>query len=276
MNTRSNPLPVLAPPTEARQNRPAKKTPATAKNLKASSAKKPITKKRKGPGEGSKGQHPFTTEGQHEKKRKQTTLTESIRNSSPENEVNTSILTADTSSTYMDMEALELEEQRQRNTSVSRYGQLITMSPAAKIVSVGIRGGAPSSVGSLSSVHQSSPAPQHVGSPRISFSQASSPLRFELESSPLRFERGDDSEPHTPSNQLRVESANSMSKPRYGSRSMLGPGDLGVTAVLETASRMLEKYLLSKNPFPTESELLMVMYSDPRFVPLANVANIGD
>ena len=57
---------------------------------------------------------------------------------------------------------------------------------------------------------------------------------------------------------------------------MLEPGDLGVTAVLETASRMLEKYLLSKNPFPTKSELLMVMYSDPRFVPLANVANRGD
>ena len=52
--------------------------------------------------------------------------------------------------------------------------------------------------------------------------------------------------------------------------------DVGVTAMLETASRMLEKYLLSKNPFPTESKLLMVMYSDPRFVPLANVANIGD
>ena len=67
-----------------------------------------------------------------------------------------------------------------------------------------------------------------------------------------------------------------MSKPRYGNRSMFGPGDLEVTAVLETASRMLEKYLLSKNPFPTESELLTVMYSDPRFVPKANVANIGD
>jgi hypothetical protein len=46
---------------------------------------------------------------------------------------------------------------------------------------------------------------------------------------------------------------------------MLGPGDLGVTAVLETASRMLEKYLLSKNPFPTESEFLTVMYTDSVF-----------
>ena len=206
------------------------------KNLKVSSAKKPITKKRKRRGEGSKGQHPFTTEGKQEKKRKQTTLTESIRNSSTKNKVNTAILTAETSSTYMDMEALELKEQWQQNTSVSRNGQLITMSPAAKIVSVGICGRAPSSVGSLSSVHQSSPAPQHMGSQKISNSQASSPLRFELESSPLQFERGDDSEPHMPSNQLRVESANSMSKPRYGNRSMLGPGYLGVTAVLETAS----------------------------------------
>ena len=67
-----------------------------------------------------------------------------------------------------------------------------------------------------------------------------------------------------------------MSKPCYGNRSMLGPGDLAVTAMLETASRMLEEYLLSKNPFLMESKLLMVMYSDPRFVPLANVANIGD
>ena len=276
MNTRSNLLPILAHPTEGRQNRPAKKPPATAKNLKASSAKKPITKKWQGPGEGSKGQHPFTIEGKHEKKQNITTLTESIRNRSPASTVNTSILTADTSSTYMDMEALEIEEQWQQKTSVSPYVQLTTISPTAKIATVGIRGGAPSSVGSLISVYQSSPAPQHVGSPRISFSQGFSPLLFELELSPLRFERGDDSEPHTRSNQLRVESANSMSMPHYGSRSMLGPGDLGVTALLETMSRMLEKYLLSKNRFLTESELLLVMYSDPRFVLLANVANIGD
>ena len=172
-------------------------------------------------------------------------------------------MTADTSSTYLDTEALELEEQRQRNTS--RRSQFITMSPAAKIVSVGIRRGAPSSVGSLSSVHPSSPSSQRAASPRISFSQASSLLRFELESSPLRFERTDDSEPYIATNQLRVESANIKSKRRYGNRSMLGPGDLGVTAVLETASRMLEKYLLSKNPFPTESEFLTVMYTDSVF-----------
>jgi hypothetical protein len=67
-------------------------------------------------------------------------------------------------------------------------------------------------------------------------------------------------------NQLRVESVNTKSKTRYGNRSVLGPGDLKVTAVLETASRMLEKYLLSKNPFPTETELLAVMYTDPGFM----------
>ena len=205
MNTRSNPLPELVPPTSARQNRPAKKTSANTKNLKASSAKKPVSKKRKGPGEGSKGPgegskgpHPSTTGGQREKRQKQTTLTrtESFRSSSPENEVNTSIMTADTSSTYLDTEALELEEQRQRSSS--HRGQFITMSPAANIVSVGIRRGAPSSVGSLSSVHPSSSASQRAVSPRISY--ASSPLRFELESSPLRFETRD--EPHTPMNQL--------------------------------------------------------------------------
>lgn len=259
MNTRANPQPVSTPPNGARQSKPAKRISANAKNLKASTSKKPTSKKRKGP-----GPHPSTTEEQYEKRQKQNTLTQPIRNSSPENEVNTSILTADTSSTYLDTEALEMEEQRQRTPS--RRSQFITMSPAANIVTVGIRRGAPSSAGSQSSIYPSSSASQRAVSPRISVSQASSPLRFELESSPLRFGRTDRSEPHTPTNQLQVESANTKSKTRYGNRSVLGPGDLKVTAVLETSSRMLEKYLLSKNPFPTETELLAVMYTDPRFI----------
>ena len=170
MNTRSNPLPESPAPSIARQNRPSKKRSANAKNLKASSSKKPLSKKRKGPGEGSKELHPSTTEEKHEKRQKQTTLTDFIRSSSPEDEVNTSIMTADTSSIYMDMEALELEEQRQQ--FLSHCGQCITMSPAANIVSVGIRRSTPSSVGSLSSVHPSSSTSQCVGSPRISYTSS--------------------------------------------------------------------------------------------------------
>ena len=73
-------------------------------------------------------------------------------------------------------------------------------------------------------------------------------------------------EPHILTNQLRVESANTKSKTRYGNRSKLGSGDLKVTAVLEMASRMLEQYLLNKNPFPMEIELLTVIYTNPGFV----------
>ena len=200
---------------------------------------------------GSKGLHPSTTEEKHEKRQKQTTLTESIRSSSSEDEVDTLIMIADTSSTYMDMEALELEEQRQ--WFLSCRGQFITISLTANIVSVGIRWGAPSSVGSLSSVNPSSSTSQYVLSPRISYA-----------SSPLWFERTD--EQHILTNQLRVELANTKSKRRYGKRSMLGPGDLKVIALLEVASWMLEKYLLSKNPFPIETELLAIMYTDPGFI----------
>jgi hypothetical protein len=58
----------------------------------------------------------------------------------------------------------------------------------------------------------------------------------------------------------------SVRSKRYGSRSVLAPGDLRVTAVLETMHRMMEKQLLSERPFPTEAEFMLVAYTMSRVV----------
>ena len=67
-----------------------------------------------------------------------------------------------------------------------------------------------------------------------------------------------------PSSLPRIPSSLSVSsKQRYGSRSVLAPGDLRVTAVLETMRRLMEKQLLSQTPFPTEAEFVLVAYIIP-------------
>ena len=58
----------------------------------------------------------------------------------------------------------------------------------------------------------------------------------------------------------------SVSSKQYGSRSVLAPGDLRVTAVLETIYRMMEKIILNESPFPTEAELMLVAYTIQRVV----------
>lgn len=47
---------------------------------------------------------------------------------------------------------------------------------------------------------------------------------------------------------------------KYTSRSILSPNDLTVTAVLETTCRMMEKYLLTERPFPTDAEFILVAF----------------
>ena len=147
------------------------------------------------------------------------------------------------------------------------------MSPSAKIVTVGIRRGPPSSVGS--SINPSSSASQCALSPkdfRTSVSQLREPSPLRFESSPLRRFRATE-EPQTPASQT----VSTNSKPRYSSRSILGPGDLKVMAALETTCRMMEKYLLCKNPFPTEPALLAVKHSNLSVHSLgANSLNLGD
>ena len=137
------------------------------------------------------------------------------------------------------------------------------MSPAANIVSVSIHAGSPSSIGG-SSIHPSSSALQRAITPSLkaynpcqSQFMGSSPLRFEAPSSspspsPLRIETTE--EPQT----LAGPSLSTDLKSWYSSRSILAPGDLKVTTVLETTCRLMEKYLLSQNPFPMEPELLVV------------------
>lgn len=267
MNTRSNPLSAPAPSKKKSKKAVAKK-PAPPPPKKPAPAKKPASKKRKG-----EGSTTITNTGNAQQKRqRQTMLTESIMDidnpADPSNDaggqgsVNTSTMTADTSTTYLDMEALHEEEQRP--TPSSRW-----MSPSANIVSVAIRRSSPSSSVGGSSIHPSSSTSQRAMTPvqvartTTSFSQVSSPLCFE--SSPLRFETTDERQTPTPQSAKtgtptgEAASANSNLKPRYSSRSLLSPGDLKVTAVLETTCRMLERYLLSTNPFPMESELLAVM-----------------
>ena len=171
----------------------------------------------------------------------------------------------------MDTEALRIEEKRRRTPS--RHSRFLTMSPSAKIVTVGIRRGPPSSVGS--SINPSSLASQCALLPKdfwtfVSQLQEPSPLCFE--SSPLRHFRATE-EPQT----LASQTVSTNSKPQYSSRSILGPGDLKVTAALETTCRMMEKYLLCKNPFPTEPALLVVKHSNLSVHSLgANSLNLGD
>ena len=104
----------------------------------------------------------------------------------------------------------------------------------------------------------------------ISTSLESTPLLFD--SSPLRPFRATE-EPQTPANQT----VSTNSKPWYSSQSILGPGDLKVMATLETTCRMMEKYVLCKNPFPVEPALLVVKHSNLSVYSLgANRLNLGD
>ena len=69
-----------------------------------------------------------------------------------------------------------------------------------------------------------------------------------------------------PSSPPNTPSSLSVSSKQYGSRSVLAPGDLRVTAILETIRRMMEKIMLSERPFPTEAELMLVAYTIQRVV----------
>ena len=277
MNTRSNPVP---PPS----------TQSMKKKSKAESAakKKPVEKARK-------RSLTVTAKNQDAQKRqRQTSLAESMvpatetsgeltevpmdgaeitGNSSGQKSVSFNSLVADTATTFLDTEALRIEEERRRTPS--RHSRFLTMLPSAKIVTVGICRGPPSSVGS--SINPSSLASQCALSPkdfRTSVSQLREPSPLRFESSPLRCFRATE-EPQTPASQ--TVSTNSGSKPQYSSQSILGPGDLKVTAALETTCRMMEKYLLCKNPFPTEPALLAVKHSNLSVHSLgANSVNLGD
>jgi hypothetical protein len=165
---------------------------------------------------------------------------------------------AGTSSTFLDTEAIRIEEMRKAPSDNSR---LMTISPTANIVSVGLRRGPPSSIGS-SSIRPSSSVSQRAITPKLKDYNptrlqflGSSPLRFEASSGSLEDEPTPLPLPRTPTR----PPTSTDSKSRYSSRSIFGPGDLNITAVLETTCRMMEKYLLSKNPFPTEPELLAVI-----------------
>ena len=132
----------------------------------------------------------------------------------------------DTSTIFLDIEALQIEEEQHQSPS-SWW-----ISASGNIVSVSIRRSSPqaSSVGS-STIHTSSLASQCAITPMAhtpSHSQVLSTLHFE--SSPLRFETA--SEPQTPTSQ--TASSNLKLKSWYSSRSILGPDDLKVMAVLET------------------------------------------
>jgi hypothetical protein len=170
---------------------------------------------------------------------------------------------ADTSSTYLDTEAIRVEEQRKPPSYTLSVNRSMTMPPAANIASVGIRRAAPSSIGS-SSIRPSSSASQRALTPNLkaynptpSHFMGSSPLRFEAPSSPL----ADEPSPNAIPFEISDDESGTPTdvKSRYSSRSLLGPGDLTVTAVLGTTGGMLEKYLLSKNPFPTDPELFAVI-----------------
>ena len=282
MNTRSN----LVPPPSTRSMK---------KKLKAESAakKKPVEKVRK-------RSLTVTAKNQDAQKRqRQTSLAESMvpatetsgeltevpmdgaeitGNGSGQKSVSFNSSVADTATTFLDTEALRIEEERRRTPSC--HSRFLTMSPSAKIVTVGIRRGPPSSVGS--SINPSSSASQCALSPkdfRTSVSQLREPSPLLFESSPLRFESSPlrrfraTEEPQT----LASQTVSTNSKPRYSSRSILWPGDLKVMAALETTCRMMEKYLLCKNPFTTEPALLVVKHSNLSVHSLgANRLNLGD
>lgn len=99
----------------------------------------------------------------------------------------------------------------------------------ASIVSVGLR--ATTNQRRIQSPHPSSSVSQRV---------TSSPLRLEV--------------PQTP----RTPQSIASNSQRYGNRSKLSAGDLRVTAVLETTSLLMEKHLLTEQPFPTDPELKLV------------------
>ena len=262
MNTRLNPQ--SAPPKRPQATASsAKKQSKKASKRKPASAKKPTSKKRK-----EDGSNTLHINIDWQKRQKQTTLTETIRRNTPEpsegiasnEEKSVSTSMADTSTTFLDTEALQLEEDSERRQNPSSRW----MSPSTNIVSIGIRRSSPSasSVGK-STIRPSSSASQQaramtpiVRTSGPSFTQVSSPLRFETTNESL-----------SPMTQESSANQKLSVKPRYSSRSILGPGDLKITAVLESTCRMMEKYLLSRNPFPTEAELLAVMrYSNSQSI----------
>jgi len=266
MNTRSNP----APPPSTREGKKSKKAPAKSKQtIKGRKRSLTVTV---APGR----------DIDHGKKRqRQTSLTVSA-SVAPDNSkspgpigaaanragpasntggqsVHSSM--ADTSSTYLDTEAIRIEEQRKPPSYNLTLNRSMTMPASANIVSVGIRRGPPSSIGS-SSIRPSSSISQRAMTPNLnaynptpSQFMGSSPLRFEAPLSPIADEPSPNAIPFKITDEPRTPAD---VKSRYSSRSILGPGDLKVTAVLETTCRMMEKYLLSKNPFPTDPELLAV------------------
>ena len=62
---------------------------------------------------------------------------------------------------------------------------------------------------------------------------------------------------------LQTPSSIASSGRRYSNRSKLSVGDLRVTAVIETTSLLMEKHLLTDQPFPKDSELKLVRPSSP-------------
>ena len=177
-------------------------------------------------------------------------------------------LVVETSTTFLDTEALRIKVKRRQTPS--SHSQFLTMSPSAKIVTIGIRRGPPSSVGS--SINPILSASQHALLPKdfktpVSQLWESTPLWFESQSSPLRFKSTPLHFKSTPVHRfgateelqiLTSQAVSTKSKPQYSSQSILGPGDLKVTAALETTCQMIEKYLLCRNPFPTHPTLLAV------------------
>jgi len=107
----------------------------------------------------------------------------------------------------------------------------------ASIVSVGIRSA--SNLSRIRSPHASSSVSQQM---------ASSPLRLEV--------------PQTPQTPSSLASGGGG---RCGSRSKLAAGDLRVSAVIERTSRLMEKHLLTDQPFPTDPELKLV-WPPPRLL----------
>jgi len=285
MNTRSNPVPP--PGRSTRKAKKPKKAPAKAKQSKGGRKRSlTVTSSRKDINQGGQKRQRQTflamqgavvPTGSNSNNLGGLANRTGQENNISERSVCTSV--AETSSTYVDMEAIRIEEERIRNLRTPSYNlksRSLDMLPSADITSVSIRGGQPSSVGG-SSIRPSSSVSQRAMTPSLkaynpSQSQfiGSSPLRYEAPSSPpavvsspspmhIEATKGPQAPPgRQPGNDLPP-----AVKSRYSSRSILAPGDLKVTAVLEATCRMLERYLLSKNPFPTEPELLAVTFYYP-------------
>ena len=105
---------------------------------------------------------------------------------------------------------------------------------AASIVSVGLRPA--TNLSHLWSPHPSSSVSQQI---------TSSPQNLRLPQSP------------------QTPSSIASSRRRYGNRSKLSVGDLRITAVIETTNLLMEKHLLTDQPFPKDSELKMVASPGP-------------